>query len=147
MDLLRLLLVDDFEPWCNFVSAELQKHNWIQIVGEISDGLGAVEAARELQPDLILLDIGLPSLNGIEAARRIREVSPNSKILFLSENSAPDIAEGALEAGGSGYVVKVDAGRELLLAVRAVSNGKRYVSGRLTGQISYAGPGLSLQTS
>lgn len=75
----------------------------------MSDGLEAVQQAERLQPDIILLDIGLPTLNGIEAARRIREVSPTSKILFVSENRSPDIAEEALSTGAGGYVVKSDA--------------------------------------
>jgi DNA-binding NarL/FixJ family response regulator len=108
----------------------------LRIVGEAWDGWEALEKARELQPDLILLDIGLPTLNGIEAARRIRELSPKSKILFLSENRSWDIAEEALRVGGSGYVVKMDAPSELLPAIRAVLEGKRFVSARLAGHNS-----------
>ena len=85
---LRVLLVDDFEPWRRFVSTTLQKQRGFQIVLEVSDGLQAVQKAAELYPDLILLDIGLPRLNGIEAARRIRKVAPDSKIIFLTEDSA-----------------------------------------------------------
>jgi CheY-like chemotaxis protein len=97
------------------------------------DGLEAVQKAQQLQPDLILLDIGLPALNGIEAARRIRELSPKSKILFLSENRSWDIAEEALRTGAGGYVVKSDAAGELLPAVEAVLKGKRFVSAILAG--------------
>jgi DNA-binding NarL/FixJ family response regulator len=86
-----------------------------------------------MQPDLILLDIGLPSLNGIEAARRIREISPKSKILFVSQNRSPDIAEEALSTGADGYVVKTDGASELLAAVKAVLEGKRFVSASLGG--------------
>jgi DNA-binding NarL/FixJ family response regulator len=137
---LRMLIVDDFEPWRHFVSSALQKQGDLQILHEVSDGLAAVYKAEDLRPDLILLDIGLPTLNGIEAARRIRELSPNSKILFLSEQHSPDVAEAALEAGGAGYVVKSDAGRELLPAVKALSEGKRYVGSRLVGQVFFAAP-------
>src|SRR6516162_8204186 len=105
---LRVLVVDDFEPWRRFVFSTLQNQPDLKILLEVSDGLQAVKQAEQLHPDLVLLDIGLPTLNGIQAARRIRSVSPNSRILFLSENSAPDVAEGALEAGGTGYVVKSD---------------------------------------
>lgn len=132
---LRILVVDDFEPWRRFVFSTLQNRADIKILLEVSDGLQAVEQAEQLRPDLVLLDIGLPTLNGIQVARRIRSVSPNSRILFLSENIAPDVAEGALEAGGAGYVVKSDAGRELLAAVQAVSEGKRYISAILAGQV------------
>jgi DNA-binding NarL/FixJ family response regulator len=105
----------------------------LEVIGEIFDGLEAVQKTRELQPDLVLLDIGLPSLNGIEVARRIREVSPKSKILFVSENSDRDIAEEALRAGGGGYVVKSDASSDLLPAVEAVLQGKQFVSSSLAG--------------
>jgi DNA-binding NarL/FixJ family response regulator len=136
---LRILIVDDFEPWRRFVSSALQKVD-SQILPEVSDGLEAVYKAEHLRPDLILLDIGLPTLNGIKAARRIRELSPGSKILFLSEEGSPEVAEAALEAGGAGYVVKSDAGRELLAAVKALSEGRRYISVKLLGRISFAAP-------
>ena len=93
---LRILVVDDFEPWRRFVSSTFQQQKDLQILFEVSDGLEAVYRGEDLRPDLILLDIGLPRLNGIKAAQRIREVSPNSKILFLSEENSPDIAEAAL---------------------------------------------------
>jgi DNA-binding NarL/FixJ family response regulator len=128
-----ILVVDDFEPWRHFVSTTLQKQLTLQIIGEAENGLEAVQKAEQLQPDLILLDIGLPTLNGIEAARRIREVSPTSKILFLSEDRSLDIAEAALSAGAGGYVVKSDAAAELLPAVNAVLGGKRFVSASLAG--------------
>ena len=99
---IRVLVVDDFEPWRRFVSTTLLKQPELEVIGEVSDGLEAVQKAEELQPDLILLDVGLPTLNGIEAARRIREVSPGSKILFASENRSADIAEEALSTGAGG---------------------------------------------
>lgn len=104
-----------------------------QVVGEVSDGLEAVEEARQLQPDLILLDIGLPTLNGIEAARRILEVAAASKILFVSENRSTDIVEEALSTGAGGYVVKSDAANELLPAVETIIKGARFVSASLAG--------------
>lgn len=137
---LRVLVVDDCEPWRRFVSATFQKQKGLQILLEVADGLEAVYRGEDLRPDLIVLDIGLPTLNGIKAAQRIREVSPNSKILFLTEENSPEIAEAALEAGGFGYLVKSDAGRELLPAMKAVSEGKRYMSTRLVGQAFFASP-------
>lgn len=137
---LRILAVDDFEPWRSFVSSALLQQLDLQTFIEVSDGLEAVYKAENFRPDLILLDIGLPTLNGIEAASRIRDVSPNSKILFLSEESSPEVAEAALGAGGAGYVVKSDAGRELLTAVKALSEGKRYISAKLAGQVFFATP-------
>jgi DNA-binding NarL/FixJ family response regulator len=128
----RVLVVDDFEPWQQFVSTTLQKQPELQIIGRVYDGLEAVQQAQQLQPDLILLDIGLRSLNGIEAARQIRKVAPTCKILFVSENRSADIAEEALSTGAGGYVVKLDAASELLPAVEAVLQGKRFVSASLT---------------
>ena len=130
---IRILVVDDFEPFRAFVTSSLVQHPELQIIGEISDGLEAVGRAAELHPDLILLDIGLPSLNGIAAARRIREHSPQSKILFVSGDQSLDIVEQALSTGASGYVVKSDAGRQLLVAVGAVLQGKHYLSSSLSG--------------
>lgn len=102
----------------------LQKQPGLEIVGRVSDGLESVHQAQQLQPDLILLDIGLPKLNGIQAARRIRDVSPTSKILFVSENRSVDVAQEALRTGAGGYLVKSDASSELLTAVEAVLSGQ-----------------------
>lgn len=107
-----------------------------QIVCEVSDGLEAVKRAEELKPDLILLDIALPKLNGVEAARRIRKLAPDSKILFLSALHDQDIAQEALHTGASGFVDKLDAERELLKAMEAVLQGKRFVSTRLKRSIA-----------
>ena len=128
----RILLVDDFNPWRRFVASLLRENPDWEIVSEASDGLEAVQKAEELQPDLVVLDIGLPKLNGIEAATSIRKVAPGSKILFLSENRFSDVAAAAMSAGGNGYVVKSDGADELLVAVEAILQGKRFVSNRFT---------------
>jgi DNA-binding NarL/FixJ family response regulator len=130
---IRVLVADDYEPFRRFVASELSRRPELQVIEELSDGLEAVRRAQELQPDLILLDIGLPTLNGIEGSRRIREHSPKSKILFFSENSSWDIVEEALCTGASGYVAKADAARELLAAVEAVLQGRQFVSSSLSG--------------
>lgn len=127
----RILVVDDYEPWSQFLCSTIQKHPQFQVTGQAGDGLEAVRQSQELQPDLVLLDIGLPALNGIEAARRIRQVSPKTKILFISENRSEEIAEEAFRAGGSGYVIKSNAGSELLPAIEKVLQGKRFVSAGL----------------
>jgi DNA-binding NarL/FixJ family response regulator len=123
-----ILVVDDFEPWRRFICSMLENGSELKVICEASDGLEAVRKAEELKPDLIVLDIGLPSLNGIEAARRIRELAPASKILFLSQESSADVVQGALSLGALGYVVKAHAGSELLPAVDAVLRGRQFVS-------------------
>lgn len=115
----RVLLVDDYEPWRKLVGAKLERNLQWDIVGEAADGLEAVNKSEALLPDLILLDIGLPKLSGLEAARRIRATNPDIKILFLSENLSSDIAQVALEIG-HGYVLKSNAVRELLPAMEAL---------------------------
>jgi CheY-like chemotaxis protein len=112
----------------------LQTQPELQVIGEVTDGLEAVQKAQDLQPDLILLDIGLPKLNGIEAARRIRKLSPKSKILFVSQESSADLVQEALRTGACGYVVKTDAGSELLTAVSAVLRGENFVGSRFAGR-------------
>lgn len=124
----RILVVDDFEPWRRFACSTLSKERGLQIVGEASDGLEAVQKAVELEPDLILLDISLPSLNGIEAARRIREMVPEAKIVFLSEESSVDVVQEAMSFGACGYVFKSMAASDLLTAVETVLSGLKFVS-------------------
>jgi DNA-binding NarL/FixJ family response regulator len=129
-----VLVVEDFEPFRRFISSTVGTRPEFQIVGEITDGLEAVQKAEEFQPDLIILDIGLPSLNGIDAARRIRKLSPTSKILFMSQESSADVVQEALALGALGYVVKAHAGAELLTAVEAVLQSRQFVSTGLSGQ-------------
>jgi DNA-binding NarL/FixJ family response regulator len=130
---IRVLVVDDFEPFRRFICSKLEKRAGFQIVGKASDGLEAVQKSEELQPDLIVLDLGLPTLNGIEAARRIRKLAPDSKIIFLTQESAADIIEEALNLGAMGYVIKTHAASELLRAVQAVCEGRKYVSNGFNG--------------
>ncbi|HYA96142.1 MAG TPA: response regulator transcription factor [Terriglobales bacterium] len=124
----RILVVDDFAPWRHSVRSMLQGHLELELVGEVADGLEAVQKAEELHPDLILLDIGLPHLNGIEAARQIRQSAPDTAILFLTMNSDADLVRAALDTSAKGYVLKADAGSELWPAIEAVLQGKHYVS-------------------
>ena len=126
--LVRVLLVEDFLPFRRFVCSTLGTNPELQVVGEASDGLEAVQKAEELKPDLIVLDIGLPSLNGIDAARKIRIISPESKIIFLSQESSSDVIQEALNLGAAAYVVKTRAESDLLTAVDSVLLGKRFVS-------------------
>ena len=127
----RILVVDDYDPWRRFVTSTFRNETKFLIVGEAADGLAAVEKARLLQPDLILLDIGLPGINGIEAARKMRAATPNANILFVSENRSWDIAEEALRTGARGYVVKSDAGRDLLPGIEDALQNREFVSSSL----------------
>jgi DNA-binding NarL/FixJ family response regulator len=129
----RILVVDDYKPFVRFVRSTLGNRPELQIVGEASDGLEAVQKAEQLRPDLILLDIGLPTLNGIDAARRIRQLSPESKILFVSQESSPDVVKEALTVGALGFLVKTHAGSGLLPAVEAVRRGREFISGGVPG--------------
>ncbi len=131
--LVRILVVDDFLPFRSFTVSALRKRPGFRIVEEAFDGEEAVQKAKELRPDLIIMDIGLPLLNGIEAARQIRSVSPDSKIVFLTCNNLIDMAREAFHAGAGAYVVKHDAANELIPAVEAVLQGRRYVSKHLAG--------------
>lgn len=101
------------------------------MICEVSDGLEAVQKAEELKPDLILLDVGLPTLNGIDAAREIRKLAPESKIIFLSQECSAEVVQAALDLGARGYVLKITAASELLAAVEAVLRGDQFVSGGL----------------
>jgi DNA-binding NarL/FixJ family response regulator len=134
---IRILVADDFAPWRRFISSVIlpKKPAW-HIVCEVSDGDEAIKKAAEFRPDLILLDIGLPMLNGIDAARQISKIAPDSRILFLSALDSQEVVEKALNAGASGYVVKLDAASELLGAVEAVLQGKKFVSSRFRRGIS-----------
>ena len=129
----RVLVVDDHEPFRRFVSSTLGKQPNLQIIGEAQDGIDAIQQAEALQPDLILLDIGLPGLNGIEAARRIVQTSSASRIIFLTQESSADMVREAFNSGAWGYVIKTQAGRELLIAVETVLQGKRFLSSGLDG--------------
>jgi DNA-binding NarL/FixJ family response regulator len=125
---IRVLVVDDYEPFRRVVCSRLESRPDLEVIGEASDGLEAVEKAQALKPDLILLDIGLPSLNGIEAAQRISRLIPTATILFVSQISDADVVQEALSSGAIGYVWKQDAGTDLLPGVEGALQGKRFVS-------------------
>jgi two-component system, NarL family, response regulator NreC len=129
---LCVLVVDDFKEWREVVGESVRDEWGMVRVEEAADGLEATIQAEKHRPDLVFLDIGLPLLNGIAAARRIRTTSPRSKILFLSENRSHDIAEEALTVG-DGYVLKSAAAMELLPAMRAVLKGARFMSQSIVG--------------
>jgi DNA-binding NarL/FixJ family response regulator len=124
----RILVVDDFEKFRQFVVEMLGKRPELQVVGEASDGLEALQKAVELRPDLILLDISLPSLNGIEVARQMRSLVPESKIIFLTRESSADVVQEALGLGARRYVTKNMVLADLFAAVETVLLGMTFVS-------------------
>jgi DNA-binding NarL/FixJ family response regulator len=123
-----VLVVDDYEPWRRRVVAELEKSGRWRIAGECEDGADAVREAAARKPDLVILDIGLKTMNGVEAARRILADDPNARILFLTGQPSPEVAEAALALGARGYLLKPEAGSALLRAVESVAAGARFVS-------------------
>lgn len=130
---IRVIVVEDFPPFREFICKELAKWPNFQVICEVSDGLQAVQKAKEHQPDLILLDIGLPTLNGIAAARQILKLAPESKIIFVTQESSPAVVQEALNLGARGYVVKTRAAIDLLAAVEVVLEGRQFVSGGIVG--------------
>ena len=128
----RILVVEDFKPFRVFVSSLFQEKPELYDVYEVSDGFAAVRRALELSPDLILMDIGLPKLNGLEAARQIREVVPQSKIVFLTQEISAEVVEEARNLGALAYIHKSQAANDLFPAVAAVLRGEQFVS-RLPG--------------
>jgi DNA-binding NarL/FixJ family response regulator len=116
----------------------LKRNPEMQVICEVGDGLEAVQKAVELNPDLILLDIGLPTLTGIDAARQIRQHLPNAKILFLTQESSDDVVQEAFRLGAQGYVVKARAGTELPPAIEAIMRGEKFVGSGVTDHSSTA---------
>jgi DNA-binding NarL/FixJ family response regulator len=127
---LNTLVVEDLENFRRFLCTTLEEKTPCVVIGEASDGLEAVKKAEELQPDLVLLDLGLPKLNGMEVARRIRQLAPNSKILIVSQDSGVQVVLGAMRLGVRGYLCKSDVD-ELSIGVEALVNGAQFVSSRL----------------
>lgn len=130
----RVLLVEDHEGFRSYVSSALAQRKELELVGVAADGLEAVEKSRQLQPDLVLMDIGLPRLNGLDAARRILAEFPKCKVVFLTQEHAPEILEEALKLGASGYVLKTRAARDLFPAMKAARAGVPFVSSDGTGR-------------
>jgi DNA-binding NarL/FixJ family response regulator len=116
MSKIRVLLADDYRPMLEHVREFLSGQD-CDIVGEVSDGQAAVDAAAQLRPDVVILDISMPVMNGIDAALRMRQACPDTKIVFLTADSDPDTCRSALETGAVGYVLKPRLGTDLIPAL------------------------------
>jgi len=127
----RVLAVDSFAPWRRFVSLTLLKRTDLQLAGEAKDGLEGIQKASDLKPDLVVLDIRLPHVNGLRVAKFIRKAIPNAKILFATQDHDADLVSGTFREGAHGYLHKADAGTELLPAIDAVLRGEKFLSTRV----------------
>jgi DNA-binding NarL/FixJ family response regulator len=135
MSLFRILIVDDFEPWADFVATLISEQLDLLVVGIVSDGLEAVREALALKPDLILLDLNLPFLNGIEVSKRLEKSFPRPQILFFSQHTSLHLVRQALASGSAGYVLKSDAA-EIMDGIRAVRAGERFLSSTIRSLVS-----------
>jgi DNA-binding NarL/FixJ family response regulator len=129
-----VLVVDDFEKWRKTICSILAEDTDFEVIGESADGLDAVQKSRQLLPDLVLLDIGLPGQNGLDAARQILVISPRTKILFLSADHVLDVIREALNIG-AGFVLKEDAGQNLLAIARSIIRNEPLVRFSLLDEI------------
>lgn len=129
-----ILIADDFAEWRARVREILGGRPEWEIIGEACDGLEAVQKALELRPDLVLLDIGMPILNGIEAAKRIRQYSPGPEIIFLTQNNDADVRTAALATGAAGYLLKANVWGKLPLTIEAALRDGRYSPSTATEQ-------------
>jgi len=125
---IRILVVDDHPIVRQGLRTLLEGHSGWEVIGEASDGAEALEKARELNPDVMVLDVTMPRMNGLEACRLLRRQFPELEILFVTQHDSPQMMREALEAGARGYVVKSNAARDLLAAVEAVSQHRVFTA-------------------
>jgi len=128
---LRILLADDHEIVRRGLCTLLQQHEGWEVCGQASDGRQAVEKAKELKPDVVIVDIGMPNLNGLDATRRLLEHDPNFKVIVLTVTDADQVVREALDAGARGFVLKSDAARDLVSAVEAIEGKRMFFTPRV----------------
>lgn len=136
MSILKLLIADDHDIVRAGMKALLDDQPGWQVVAEASTGRQAVEKAKATTPEVCVLDVTMPELNGLEAARQIKKLLPHTEILILTVHESEQIAAEVLKVGARGYILKSDAGRELVAAVKAVSAHKSYFTSRITQMVS-----------
>lgn len=122
----RVLLADDHTLVLEGFKKLLEQH--CQVVGSVGDGRALLDAAKRLRPDIVVLDISMPQLNGLDAARRLRKIVPHARLIFVTVHADPDYVNQAFKAGASAYLLKRSAGSELSSAIEAVKNGNYYVT-------------------
>jgi DNA-binding NarL/FixJ family response regulator len=132
MKTLRILIADDHDLMRRGIKALLQSHAGWEVCGEAHTGREAVAKAEELKPDVVILDISMPDLNGVDAAKRIRKTSPDTEVLILSVHYSDQLIRDILEAGVRGYIVKSDSDRDLIIAVETLANHKPFFTPRAT---------------
>ncbi|HSV13062.1 MAG TPA: response regulator transcription factor [Tepidisphaeraceae bacterium] len=132
---IRALLVEDHTLVRSGIRALLEASKQVQVVGEAAEGRQAVDLARQLQPELVLMDIAMPELNGIEAARQIRAMMPDVRVVMLSMYADQQYVFESLKAGANGYVLKGSAFQELMNAITTVMGGKNYISPALSDTV------------
>jgi DNA-binding NarL/FixJ family response regulator len=145
MNPLRILVADDHEVVRKGVRALLEAHPDWQVLGEAIDGREAVEIASQTHPDVVILDIGMPGLNGLDAARQVHKVSPDSRILILTMHESEQIVQAVIDSGAMGYVLKSDAGRDLVAAIEALGKRKQFFTSRVAERVLERGSGVGAE--
>jgi DNA-binding NarL/FixJ family response regulator len=133
--MLRILIADDHEVARRGIRAVLENHPGWEVCGEAKDGRESVELAATTRPDIVLLDIGMPNLNGLEAARQILASSPDVAILILTMHDSDNVVREVLRAGARGYLLKSDAGRDLVAAVEALQGQRTFFTTRVSQMV------------
>jgi DNA-binding NarL/FixJ family response regulator len=126
----RILIVDDFQPWARMLKSIVEEEQLGHVIGIVSEAYVALTKAEELKPDLVLLDISLPNMNGIDLANILKRIQPQPLILFISHYEAPSIIKAAIDSGGNGYILKTHLRQDLTLAIKTVCQGQRFLSAK-----------------
>jgi len=133
--MLRILVADDHEIVRRGLVSLLKSHAGWDVCGEAQDGRQAVDKAKELKPDIVILDIGMPNLNGLEAARQMQRDNPQAKVLILTITDVDEVVRAVLDAGARGFVLKSDAARDLVAAVEALQSNKTFFTSRVADMV------------